>query len=88
MNHERHEEHERIILKDESYAIQGAIFEVYREMGSGFLEAVYQECLLKEFHRGGIPFQAQPELAFVTKVRRSFRPTSRTSSATARSLSN
>ncbi len=25
----------------------GAIFEVYREMGCGFLEAVYQECLIR-----------------------------------------
>ena len=39
---------ETILFKDESYAIQGAIFEVYREMGCGFLEPVYQECLEKE----------------------------------------
>ena len=51
-----------IIYKDECYAINGAIFEVYREMGCGFLEAVYQECLAKEFMLKGIPFSAQPEL--------------------------
>lgn len=34
---------EGIIFKDERYEIQGAIFEVYRVMGSGFLEAVYQD---------------------------------------------
>ena len=33
----RHEKHESIIYKEESYAIQGAVFEVYREMGCGFL---------------------------------------------------
>jgi len=38
-----------IIYKDESYAIMGACFEVYREKGCGFLEAVYQECLGLEF---------------------------------------
>jgi hypothetical protein len=27
---------EKILFKDESYAIQGAIFDVYREMGCGF----------------------------------------------------
>ena len=48
MNHEKHERHEKILFKDECYRIQGAIFEVYREMGCGFLEAVYQECLEKE----------------------------------------
>ena len=47
---------------DESYRIRGAIFEVYREMGCGFLEAVYQECLEREFVRQGIPFTAQREL--------------------------
>lgn len=34
-----------LLFEKESYAIRGAIFEVYNEMGSGFLEAVYQECL-------------------------------------------
>ena len=38
-------QHEKLIFRDEAYALQGAIFEVYREMGCGFLEAVYQECL-------------------------------------------
>src|ERR1035438_1955082 len=52
----------RIVFKDESYAIQGAIFEVYREMGCGFLESVYQECLEKELSARGIPFEAQQEL--------------------------
>ena len=61
MNHERHENHE-IIYKDECYAIQGAVFEVYREMGHGFLEAVYQECLLKELQSREIPCAAQPVL--------------------------
>ena len=53
---------EEIIYKEECYQIQGAIFEVYREMGSGFLEAVYQECLEKELRLKSIPFFAQKEL--------------------------
>ncbi len=47
-NHENHERHEKILFKEECYQINSAIFEVYREMGCGFLEAVYQECLEKE----------------------------------------
>lgn len=43
--------------------MQGAIFEVNRAMGTGFLEAVYQECLTLEFKARGIPFVAQPVLA-------------------------
>jgi len=56
-----------IIYKEESYAIQGAIFDVYKEMGCGFLEAVYQECLEKEMHLRGIPFVVQPEIALYYK---------------------
>jgi hypothetical protein len=33
------------LYAEASYAIRRAMVEVYREMGSGFLEAVIQECL-------------------------------------------
>lgn len=52
----------KLLFKDECYAIQGAVFEVYREMGCGFLEAVYQECLEKELAVRSIPYVAQQEL--------------------------
>lgn len=51
-----------IIYKDEAYAIQGACFEVYKTLGSGFLEAVYQEALAQEFRLQNIPFAEQCEL--------------------------
>ena len=51
-----------ITYKEESYRIVGACFEVYKEMGCGFLEAVYQECLEMEFLSQGIPFKPQTEL--------------------------
>lgn len=57
----------RILYTDEVYKIQGAVYEVYREMGSGFLEAVYQECLAKESHVSKIPFIAQAELTLSYK---------------------
>ena len=44
-----------IIYKDEAYAILGACFEVYNDKGCGFLEAVYQECLVIEFGLRGLP---------------------------------
>jgi len=62
MQHEMHERHEKILLAEECFRIQGAIYEVYRELGSGFLESVYQECLLREFVHSGIPFEAQKEI--------------------------
>jgi len=58
---------ESIIYKDECFNIQGAIFEVYREMGCGFLENVYQECLEKEFETQRIPFISQQELKLTYK---------------------
>ena len=38
----------------------GACFEVYKEEGSGFLEAVYQECLEIELGERKIPLKVQP----------------------------
>ncbi len=52
----------KIRFEEESYQIRGAVFEVYREMGCGFLEAVYQECMERELKRAGIPFNSQVEL--------------------------
>lgn len=51
-----------LIHENESYAIRGAVFEVYKNLGNGFLEAVYQEALEMEFEKRGIPFAAQPEI--------------------------
>jgi GxxExxY protein len=34
--------------------------EVHRELGCGFLEAVYQEALEKEFKDQSVPYEAQP----------------------------
>ena len=52
-----------ILHKEESYHIMGACFEVYKEKGCGFLEAVYQECLEIEFRLRAIPFESQSPLA-------------------------
>ena len=56
-----------LLFKDETFAIRGTVFEVYKEMGSGFLEQVYQECMEKELAERGIPFVAQPELTLSYK---------------------
>ena len=59
---ERREMETEILFKNESYRIMGACFEVYKTMGCGFLEAVYQECLAIEFREQGIPFVEHPRL--------------------------
>lgn len=53
---------DKLLFRDEVYRIQGAVFEVYREMGMGFLEAVYHECLALEFASQGVPFLTTPPL--------------------------
>jgi len=58
-----------IIYRAESYAIIGACFEVYKAMGPGFLEPVYQECLEIEFGDRNLPFIPQAALALSYKGR-------------------
>ena len=56
-----------MLFAAEVFRIRGAIFEVNRHMGSGFLESVYQECLAMEFTARQIHFVAQPSLALAYK---------------------
>ena len=51
-----------LIYEEEAFAIRGAIFEVYKTIGTGFLEAVNQECLEMELAKRNIPFKAQSEI--------------------------
>ena len=55
------------IYPEEAFAIRGAIFEVYRELGNGFREEVYQQCLERELALRGIPFEAKKELRIFYK---------------------
>ena len=55
-------------MKDQrTHRIIGAAMEVHRELGSGFLEAVYQEALEREFGYQGIPFVSQPNIEILYK---------------------
>ncbi len=55
--------------EDEGYALMGAAFEVYNQLGYGMAEEVYQECLEIELELRAIPFLTKHELRLVYKDR-------------------
>ncbi len=52
---------------DLTHLIIGSAIEVHRNLGAGLLEAVYEECLAKEFSLLGIPFERQKPVPVVYK---------------------
>jgi GxxExxY protein len=53
-----------------TFDIIGAAMEVHREMGPGFLEAVYREAFARELVKRGIPFRTEVELPIFYKGER------------------
>jgi len=51
-----------LIFKEECYQIVGACMAVHRELGCGFLEAVYQEALEEELKIRKIPYSREQKL--------------------------
>ena len=51
-----------LLHKQLSFSIIGAAMEVHNVLGPGFLEAVYQSALEKEFGLRGIPFESKVKL--------------------------
>ena len=67
----------KLLFEKESYQIRGAAFEVYKEMGHGFLESVYQECMERELTQMQVPFLSQPELILSykgEKLKQTYKP--------------
>jgi len=53
---------EDYLYERETYQIIGAMMEVHKTLGCGFLEAVYQEALAIEFEKQKIPFVKEKRL--------------------------
>ena len=65
-----------VVYSKESYDIIGAAFEVYNQLGHGFLEAVYQEALEIELKKRGIPFEREKDIKIYyqgTALKQSYR---------------
>jgi len=59
----------KLLYKHETYKIIGACMTVHQELGSGFLEAVYQEALAFEFQEQGIPYRKESKIEIYYKER-------------------
>ena len=59
-----------LVHKEEVYEIVGAAMEVHKELGRGFLEAVYEKAFLIELGARKIPFESQKQLAIFYKGKR------------------
>lgn len=58
---------EKLLEQDLVYTINGCIFEVYKELGHGFLEKVYEKALLIELRAQGLNAQAQVPIQVLYK---------------------
>ena len=58
-----------MMLQEEqiSYVIQGCVFEVYRQLGCGFLEKVYEKALLAELEFQGL--SAKPQVPITVQYK-------------------
>ena len=56
-----------LLYAEESYKINGALFEVHKELGPGLLEKVYQEAFEKELKLQGIPFEREKAFTIMYK---------------------
>lgn len=54
-------------LNDISYATIGAAIEVHRQMGPGFLEGIYQECMVIELRARGLSVETELAIPIIYK---------------------
>jgi GxxExxY protein len=62
-----HESKTDLLYREEVYQIIGCAIEVQKELGNGFLEAVYQEALEAELAERNVPFEPQKSLRILYK---------------------
>ena len=56
-----------MLAEDLSYVVRGCVYEVYRQLGCGFLEKVYEKALLTELKLQGVQAESQVPIAVLYK---------------------
>ena len=56
-----------LIYKQESFQIIGICMDVHRNLGAGFIEAVYKDAIEIEFKKLGIPYIREKEFQVIYK---------------------
>lgn len=67
----------KLIYPEESYAIMGACFNVYKDKGCGYTEPIYQVCTEIELEYQAIPSHAQKRMKLTYRgkeLRHTFKP--------------
>ena len=54
-------------INDITYEIRGAIYDVYKELGPGLLESVYEEALCFELEKRGLMVERQKQVPIHNK---------------------
>jgi GxxExxY protein len=55
-------EKDKVLHRELSYRVMGAVFEVHNALGPGFAERIYEEALVQELVARAIPFTRQQEI--------------------------
>lgn len=58
---------DNLLYKEEVYSFIGCCFEVHKNLGKGFLEAVYKDALSIELTHNNIPFQKEKKFDVLYK---------------------
>ena len=58
---------ERMTDNDITYEVRGAIYDVYKELGPGLLESVYEEALVFELQQRGLKVERQVQVPITYK---------------------
>ena len=60
---------DKLLYKDLVYKVQGAFFEIYKTLGPGFKESIYQNAIEEELEKQKIAYRREPSLTIKYKAK-------------------